>query len=135
MSIDHRRLIKLAGEARANAYSPYSGFSVGAALLCGDGRVFTGCNIENAAYGPSVCAERVALFSAVSQGVRIFAAIAIVGGKAGESADGSCPPCGVCRQALSEFCEGEHFEVILGSEENPSTYKLKELLPLAFTLK
>lgn len=97
-------LIKEAKRARERSYSPYSHFAVGAALLADDGRVFYGANIENAAYSVTCCAERVALFSAISVGVRSFKAIAIVGGEAGKEAQNACYPCGVCRQALSEFC-------------------------------
>ena len=96
-------LIRQAMEARKNSYSPYSGFQVGAALLCEDGTVYTGCNVENAAYGPTNCAERTAVFKAVSEGKREFKRIAIVGGHEGESV--APTPCGVCRQVLSEFCK------------------------------
>ena len=98
------KLVALALEARERAYTPYSGFAVGAALLCADGSVYQGCNIENAAFGPTVCAERVAVFKAVSEGKRDFAAIAVAGGRAGQDVTGLFPPCGVCRQVLREFC-------------------------------
>ena len=98
-----RQLINLAEQASRNAYVPYSHFAVGAALECRDGTGFTGCNIENAAYGPSNCAERTAFFKAVSEGEREFSAIAVVGGKDGDAAD-IFPPCGVCRQVMQEFC-------------------------------
>jgi len=127
---DKLNLLQLARQARQKSYSPYSGFSVGCALLAKDGRVFCGCNVENATYTPTICAERVALFSAVYQGVRDFVAIAIVGGKK-DSADEICPPCGVCRQALREFCKDE-FEIILGTDEKIETYTLGQLLPLSF---
>lgn len=129
MEINAEELIKKAYEAKGYAYAPYSGFHVGAALLCMDGTVFTGCNIENAAYSSSNCAERTAVYKAVSEGYRIFRAIAIVGDKEEYTA-----PCGVCRQVLSEFCNGEQFKVVLA--KNESTYQiftLKELLPCAFT--
>lgn len=131
--MDQERLLTLAREARKNAYAPYSGFSVGAALLARDGQVFLGANVENAAYTPTCCAERVALFSAVFAGEREFDAIAVVGG----FADGEkpfCYPCGVCRQALSEFA-GEDLRVILADESgNLSEMTLGELLPHRFHL-
>ena len=127
--------ILLANEAKRameKAYAPYSGFHVGAALLTREGKVYTGCNIENAAYGPTNCAERTAFFKAVSEGVTSFAAIAIVGGKDGVITE-LCPPCGVCRQVMMEFCEADKFYVILArSEEDYWIYTLEELLPLGF---
>lgn len=129
MSYDE--LITKAKEARRNAYAPYSGFKVGAALVAQSGKVYVGCNIENAAYGETVCAERVAFFNAISQGERRFAAIAIVGGK-DELVD--CTPCGSCRQVMAQFC-GKDFTVVLLSGGKAKEYKLGELLPLAFGLK
>lgn len=126
-----RELIRTASEMRKRSYAPYSGYRVGAALLCEDGTVFGGCNIENAAYGPSVCAERTAVFKAVSEGCRSFAAVAVVGGKgeAGEMA----PPCGVCRQVLREFADPESFSVIVAaSEEEYRVFSLEALLPESF---
>ncbi len=123
----------LASEARnamKNAYSPYSHFSVGAALLCRSGKVYTGCNIENASYTPTVCAERVAFFKAVSDGEREFEAIAIAGGADG-NISAETAPCGVCRQVMSEFC-GADFKVILVSGSSERELTLGELLPLAF---
>ena len=99
-------LIALAKEAMTRAYAPYSGFKVGAALLCQDGTVYQGCNIENAAFSPTVCAERTAIFKAVSEGKREFAAIAVCGGKDGVIT-GLFPPCGVCRQVMAEFCPAD----------------------------
>ena len=125
------KLIKTAIEARKRAYAPYSGFFVGAALLAADGRVFTGCNIENAAFTPTNCAERTAFFKAVSEGVRAFEAIAVVGGK-GEEPSEFCAPCGVCRQVMAEFCSPD-FRVILGNENNQTVYTLSELLPASFS--
>lgn len=124
-------LIQTAIEARKRAYAPYSGFFVGAALLAADGRVFTGCNIENAAFTPTNCAERTAFFKAVSEGVRAFEAIAVVGGK-GEEPSEFCAPCGVCRQVMAEFCSPD-FRIILGNENNQTVYTLSELLPASFS--
>ena len=125
-----KELLQLAIEARKQSYSPYSGFRVGAALLGQSGKVYKGCNIENAAYTPTNCAERTAVFKAVSEGEREFKAIAIVGGKGEDPAD-FCAPCGVCRQVLAEFCD-PNFRIILGTPENIRVYTLKELLPLSF---
>lgn len=127
----YRSLMEAAARARAYAYSPYSGYCVGAALLTADGRVFTGCNIENAGYSATNCAERTAIFKAVSEGVTEFSAIAIVGGRRGEISP-LCAPCGVCRQVLAEFCPPT-LPVILGTPTEFHTSTLGELLPLAFT--
>ena len=124
-------LLRLAENAMKSAYAPYSDCSVGAALLCRDGKIFTGANIENASFSPTVCAERVAFFSAVHQGEREFSAIAVVGGKGGVIS-GFFPPCGVCRQVMREFCDIEDFEVIIGGKEQYKVLKLKELLPFSF---
>ena len=123
-------LMKLAVEAREMAYAPYSGFRVGAALLAKSGKVYKGCNVENAAYSPTNCAERTAVFKAVSEGEREFLAIAIVGGMDENIAD-FCAPCGVCRQVLAEFC-GKDFRVILGNPNNVKEYTFEEILPFAF---
>ena len=125
-----KELLELAIEARKKSYSPYSGFRVGAALLGKSGKVYGGCNVENAAYSPTNCAERTAVFKAVSEGEREFSAIAIVGGKDEDPAD-FCAPCGVCRQVLAEFCDAD-FRVILGTPNNIQVYTLAELLPLSF---
>ncbi len=125
-------LYQRALRARAQAYAPYSHFTVGAALLSDDGRVFDGCNIENSAYTPTCCAERVALFSAIAAGARRFTAIAIAGGPAGQVPTRLCPPCGVCRQALCEFVEPGAFTVWLGDGTHLASHTLAELLPLAF---
>ena len=126
------KLIDLAKEAMMHAYAPYSGFYVGAALLCADGTVYQGCNIENAAYGPTNCAERTAVFKAVYDGHRDFTAIAVCGGKDGVIT-GAFPPCGVCRQVMREFCNPEHFTVLLPKTETDyKEYRLKDLLPLSF---
>ena len=124
------QLVSMAKEAMMNAYSPYSGYKVGAALLCKDGSVYTGCNIENAGYSATNCAERTAFFKAVSEGKREFTSIAICGGKDGVL-DGEFPPCGVCRQVMQEFCEGE-FLIYLVAEDGIQTYTLNELLPVSF---
>ena len=122
-----------AAEARGRSYTPYSHYRVGAALLSKDGRVFAGCNIENATYTPTVCAERTAFFKAVSEGVTEFEKIAIVGGREGEVSE-FCSPCGVCRQVMAEFCD-ENFIVLLGNADKFSAYPLKGILPFAFTKK
>ena len=131
--MDYKSLMIQAQKAREYSYSPYSNFCVGAALLCKNGKVYTGCNIENAAYTPCNCAERTAIFKAVSEGVRDFEAIAIVGGKRGEHG-GFCAPCGVCRQVIAEFCEKD-FKIVLGDEDNLQVYTREDLLPFAFTNK
>ena len=105
-------LVQRAKEARKKAYCPYSGFAVGAAMLCADGSVYDGCNIENAGFTATCCAERTAFFRAVNDGKRDFKAIAIAGGGAGEEPTGICAPCGVCRQVMAEFC-GPGFEILL----------------------
>ncbi len=126
----YERLAEIAKQARQRAYVPYSSFMVGAALLCADGSVYEGCNIENASFTPTCCAERVAIFGAVSEGKRDFEAIAVVGGKQGEKC-APCYPCGVCRQVLSEFCD-ESFKVIIASDEGITELTLGELLPHSF---
>ncbi len=125
-------LVSLAMEAMTHAYVPYSGYKVGAALLTSDGRVYQGCNIENASYTPTVCAERTAFFKAVYDGVREFSAIAVVGGKNGEIT-GFFPPCGVCRQVMREFC-GDDFTVYFGGANGEiMTLTLKDILPYSFS--
>lgn len=127
------QLVELAFEARKRAYAPYSHWAVGAALLCKDGTVFQGCNIENAAFGPSNCAERTAFFRAAYDGRRDFEAIAIVGGPEGKDAPNFCAPCGVCRQVMQEFCDPNSFRIVLGrSDGQRKTYTLGELLPEGF---
>ena len=133
MTLAPEKLISLAKEAMAHAYAPYSGFQVGAALLCADGTVYQGCNIENAAYGPTNCAERTAFFKAVYDGHRDFAAIAICGGEKG-IITGFCPPCGVCRQVMGEFC-GKNFLIYMaGPGDHYEVRTLAELLPFSFGL-
>lgn len=126
------QLIILAKEAMTRSYSPYSGFKVGAALLCSDGTVYQGCNIENAAFSPTICAERTAIFKAVSEGKRDFAAIAICGGKDGVIT-GYFPPCGVCRQVMTEFCSGDFPIYLAGADGAWQVKTLAELLPLSFS--
>ena len=126
-------LCQQATAAREQAYCPYSHFAVGAALLCKSGRIYTGCNIESVAYSPSICAERTAFAKAVSEGEREFTAIAIVGGKQGEICRELCPPCGVCRQVMMEFCDPETFLILLATENNEyKKYTLSKLLPFGF---
>ena len=124
-------LMQLAEEARQFSYSPYSHFAVGAALLTSGGKVYTGCNVENAGYTATNCAERTAVFKAVSEGERDFAAIAVIGGPAGEKGK-FCAPCGVCRQVLREFCEPETFRVLLGTTDEVQAYTLADLFPTSF---
>ena len=124
-------LVQRALEARENAYCPYSGFAVGAALLCGDGTVYSGCNIECASLSPGNCAERTAFFRAVNDGQRSFAAIAVAGGPKGPAPDAFCAPCGVCRQVMREFCQPD-FAVIMTDGAQRRVMTLEELLPMAF---
>ena len=127
-----KRLFLEAVVAREKAYTPYSHFQVGAALLAKSGKIYHGCNIENAAYAPTNCAERTAFFKAVSEGEREFTAIAIVAGPEGEEL-AFTSPCGVCRQVMAEFCDPETFQIIMGTKEDQlKVYRLKELLPLGF---
>ena len=131
--IDYKSLMVEAQSAREKSYSPYSHFRVGAALLTKSGKVYKGCNIENAGYSATNCAERTAIFKAVSEGESEFEAIAIVGGKEGEVAP-FCAPCGVCRQVISEFCPKD-FKIVLGNKDKYEVYTLETLLPFAFTDK
>ena len=126
------KLCELAKEAMMHAYAPYSGFWVGAALLCSDGTVYQGCNIENAAFGPTNCAERTAIFKAVYDGHRDFEAIAVCGGKEG-SITGLFPPCGVCRQVMREFCRDD-FKVYMIKPDGYECKTLAEILPSSFSL-
>ena len=131
--MDDRKMLEIALEARKMSYAPYSHFKVGAALLAKNGNVYKGCNIENASYTPTNCAERTAFFKAVSEGVKDFDAIAIVGGSEDTKELSICAPCGVCRQVMMEFCDPKTFRIILGSEVNDMrVYTLEELLPLGF---
>ena len=131
-------LIKTAIDMTKRSYAPYSHFHVGAALLDKNGKVWTGCNIENAAYGPSNCAERTAVFKAVSEGVRDFEVIAVVGGPEDEAGNPKiedfCPPCGVCRQVLSEFCDRDFKIILANGKGEQKVFTLAELLPESFSL-
>lgn len=124
------QLATMAKEAMEKAYSPYSGYKVGAALLCKDGSVYTGCNVENASFSATNCAERTAFFKAISEGKKEFKAIAICGGKDGVI-EGLFPPCGVCRQVMREFCEDD-FLIHLLTVDGVETYTLQQLLPVSF---
>lgn len=131
--VTDEELVEQALLARKRAYAPYSHFLVGAALLTEDGKIYSGCNIENAAYTPTNCAERTAFFKALSEGERAFAAIAIAGGMETENDLSYCAPCGVCRQVMMEFCEPEQFRVLLAKTKDEfCVYTLKELLPMGF---
>lgn len=131
--MEEKQLIELAYQARECAYAPYSGFQVGAALLSKSGNIYLGCNIENASYTPTNCAERTAFFKAVSEGEREFAAIAIVGGPAGKRIGEMCAPCGVCRQVMREFCDPKEFRVLLEDGKGGiANLALEELLPYGF---
>lgn len=126
------QLIELAVDAMGRAYAPYSGFKVGAALLCADGTVYQGCNIENASFSPTVCAERTAIFKAISEGHRDFTALAVCGSEDGVIT-GCFPPCGVCRQVMREFCR-DNFTIYLAAANGAWQVKtLSELLPLSFS--
>lgn len=134
MKVSYEQLIENAIEARKMAYTPYSKYKVGAALLSSDNKIIKGCNIENAAYGPTNCAERTAFFKAVSEGVKDFSAIAIVGGLENETDlfSGYAFPCGVCRQVMREFCDSEFEIVVARSIDDYKVYTLGELLPESF---
>ena len=130
MNNQHHALMTAAARAREFSYAPYSHYRVGAALLTDDGRVFTGCNVENAGFSATNCAERTAVFKAVSEGATRFTAIAIVGGRQGEVSP-FCAPCGICRQVLAEFCSAD-LTVLLGTPDEFRVYTLGDLLPFAF---
>ena len=125
------KLCELAIEAMGHAYVPYSGYKVGAALLCKDGTVYQGCNIENASYSPTNCAERPAFFKAVYDGKREFTDIAVCGGKDG-NITGAFPPCGVCRQVMREFCEDDFRIHMVGADGSYETFTLAQILPHSF---
>ncbi len=124
-----KELFNLADKQREKSYCPYSSFSVGAALLAASGKVYLGSNIENSAYGETLCAERAAFAKAISEGEREFLRIAVAGAKKGEAADKNCAPCGSCRQVMAEFCKKD-FEIILANEK----ITLEKLLPMSFSL-
>jgi len=126
------KLCELAKEAMLRAYAPYSGYQVGAALLCADGTVYQGCNIENASFTPTVCAERSAFFKAIYDGHRNFTAIAVCGGKGGNISS-AFPPCGVCRQVMREFCKDDFQIHLLGADDHLETVTLAQLLPYSFS--
>lgn len=126
-------LLEEAVSARENSYSPYSDFMVGAALVTKSGKVFKGCNVENAGYSPTNCAERTAFFKAISEGEKGFTKIAVVGAKRGEDPYSLCTPCGVCRQVMMEFCHPDSFEIIMADGKGKGiSMTLSELLPLGF---
>lgn len=126
------RLAQTALDMRRRSYVPYSGFAVGAALLARNGSVYSGCNIENASFTPTICAERTAIFKAVSEGVKEFEAIAIAGGTAGREPEDYCVPCGVCRQVMAEFCDPEFPVYLVKSRSEIKSMTLGQLLPMAF---
>ena len=129
-----KELAAAALEVRKRAYAPFSGHAVGAALLAEDGSVFTGCNIENSAYSPTICAERAAFAKAVSEGFREFSAIAVAGGFE-EVPEGYCAPCGVCRQVMAEFCGKDFIILLVRTPEDRREYTLEEIFPLAFRIE
>ena len=133
--MDNGKLLKEAKEARKMAYAPYSGFSVGAALVTKEGKVYRGCNIESSVFSPSLCAERVALSKAISEGEKEFSAIAIVGAPSGEEPKDPCYPCGVCRQVLSEHVNISAFRVVTEEDGKAVTCSLSDLLPKAFVFE
>lgn len=132
MGIDERKLVELAKKAREYAYAPYSHFKVGAALLTKSGRVYMGCNVENVSFGAANCAERTAFFKAVSEGEHSFSAIAIVGAPSGNETKDACAPCGICRQVMREFCDGDFKIVLEDGNGGVLSYTLAELLPESF---
>lgn len=127
-----KQLIETAVKAREMAYAPYSHYKVGAALLAKSGKIYTGCNVENASFTPTNCAERTAFFKAISEGDREFEMIAIVAGKDGEELSKNCTPCGVCRQVMTEFCDKD-FKIILGTPDDFKVLTLEEIMPHSFS--
>ena len=132
--ISNQELYNLALQAREKAYCPYSRFSTGAALLGESGRIYLGCNVENGAYGPTNCAERTAVFKAVSEGERRFKAIAVCGAPEGQIPDKLCAPCGICRQVLSEFVKDDFKVILYDEEKGVKAYPFKKILPFRFDL-
>ena len=133
--IDEKKLIEAAEKARKSAYAPYSGYTVGAAVLAEDGCVYYGCNIENASYPAGICAERTAVFKAISEGNRKILALALTAGRKGETPFSYPTPCGICRQVISEFADGEMLIYLAKNSEDYKKYTLAELLPLGFSSK
>jgi cytidine deaminase len=131
--MDKNELLKIAKKARERAYAPYSDFYVGAALLCVDGEIYTGCNVENASFSPTCCAERIAVFKAVSDGKQKFSAIAIVGGKKDSENMLPCYPCGVCRQVMSEFCDDD-FLIVTENNGSEESTAFSDILPKRFQI-
>lgn len=135
LQMEYSFLIQKALDGREFAYCPYSGFAVGAALLCSDGEVYTGCNIESSSYSPSNCAERTAFFKAISDGKQEFAALAVIGAPKGENLPfPQCFPCGVCLQVINEFCTGDFPIILAQSTQQYTVHTLQDLLPLGFRL-
>lgn len=132
--MNNKELVKAAFDAMQKAYAPYSSYKVGAALLSADGKLYTGCNVENAAYGPTNCAERTAFFKAISEGEREFLKIAVVGGKDGNVTD-LFMPCGVCRQVMAEFCDNDFEIIVARSEDDFTSFTLSSILPYGFSKK
>ena len=130
--MNNKELVKAAFSAMERAYAPYSGYTVGAALLGKSGTLYTGCNVESASYSPTNCAERTAFFKAISEGEREFSKIAIVGGKHGDVTD-MFMPCGVCRQVMAEFCDDDFEIVVALTPDDFKSFTLKELLPFGFS--
>ena len=130
-NFDRKNLVELAVSAAENSYSPYSNFCVGAALLCDDGEIILGTNVENASYGGAICAERTAFCTAVAKGKKTFVALAIIGHRRGEEKMDFCSPCGICRQFMSELVDRD-FLVVLSNGEEIREYTMSEILPLAF---
>lgn len=131
--MDKNELLKMAKKARKSAYAPYSDFCVGAALLCADGEIYTGCNVENSSLSPTCCAERIAIFKAVSDGKQKFSAIAIVGGKKDSAKMLPCYPCGMCRQVMSEFCDDD-FIIITENGDLAESTTFSHILPNRFQI-
>jgi len=132
---DEKLLIKAAISARQTAYAPYSRYTVGAAVLGDDKKIYTGCNIENASYPAGICAERTAVFKAISEGAKKIEAIALTAGREGEQPDSYPSPCGICRQVMVEFSDADMPILLAKSEEDYKKYSLSELLPMSFTSK
>ncbi|MCR4901472.1 MAG: cytidine deaminase [Butyrivibrio sp.] len=130
--INYKELASKALKMRARSYTPYSHYCVGAAIATPDGKIYTGCNAENAAYSPGICAERNAIYKAVSEGDKEFVAIAIAGGREGHEPTEYCPPCGVCRQVIREFCKLDTKILLVKSEDDYQEYTLDQLLPQSF---